>query len=679
MKFMTSKHILTGLLSLSFLGGAFAAPAPEAPIPATQHNGVQSADLENEFVCLTVQKTGHKLANIVLTDKLNGISYDLGASPFSLKVEEINDQDEPTGAMETILPADLEAGMMTIEKLAADPKARRLVERRDGKRVTIPFSTTKDGLQATWWAEVRDGHPYARVGLAITPRHGNYPIREITLLDFEAPDAHVAGSVKGAPVVAAGNRLFAGVEHPLGVNEVSQGRVVAKMKHKTDMPRRAASEFSAVVGVSNPGQLRRTFQLGYVNEERARPYGAFLNYNTWYDSFFNRFDEKQVMDIVRAYGDELVKKRGVTIDSFMFDDGWDDTNTVWQFHSGLPNEFRNVRKLAESFGASPGVWFSPWGGYGKPKEQRLAAAKGQFETNESGFALAGPKYYERFKDVCMHMIRENGANHFKLDGTSGVETLIPGSRFASDFEAIINLIEEMRQERPDLFVNLTTGTWASPFWFGIADSIYRGGWDHEFIGEGTNRNQWVTFRDAMIYANNVAVSPLFPINSLMTHGVIYTKLARNLQTVEGDDLTNEIWSGFGSGTQMQEIYVTPSLLTKQQWDTLADAAKWARANNETLVDTHWIGGDPAKMAVYGWASWSPKKGILTLRNPSSQPQSFSFDPASVFELPAGAPFRYTLSSPKGDKVPADQVEAGRPVSIELAPFQVVVFEAHPVR
>ena len=678
---MTSKHILTGLLSLSFLSGAFAAPDPEAPqpTPAPVANGVQSVDLQNEFISLCVQKTGHKLANMVLTDKLNGNRYDLGITPFSLKVAVTDDDDKPTGSMTTILPTDLVAGVMAIEKLAAVPKARRLAKRRAGTRVTIPFSTLKDGLQVTWWAEIRDGSPYARVGLALTPRHGNSPVREITLLDFEAPEARVEGTVKGAPVVAAGNRLFVGIEHPLGTNEAHDGRITAKMIRKTDMPRRATSELSAVIGVSNPGQLRRTFQLGYLNEERARPYGAFLNYNTWYDSFFNRYDEKQMMDIVRAYGDELVKKRGVTIDSFLFDDGWDDTKTLWQFNSGMPNEFRKVRQLSESFGASPGVWFSPWGGYGKPKEMRLAAAKGRFETNESGLALAGPKYYEHFKNMCLHMIRENGVNHFKLDGTSGVETLIPGSRFASDFEAIISLIEEMRQERSDLFVNLTTGTWSSPFWFGIADSIWRGGWDHEFIGEGSDRNQWVTFRDAMIYANNVAISPLFPINSLMTHGVIYTKLARDLQTVEGDDLTNEIWSGFGSGTQMQEIYVSPSLLTKEQWDTLAAAAKWARANNATLVDTHWIGGDPAKLAVYGWASWSPEKGIVTLRNPSSQAQRFSFDPASVFELPAGAPVKYTLSSPKGDKVPAKEVEAGLPVSIELAPFQVVVFEAQPVK
>ncbi len=37
------------------------------------------------------------------------------------------------------------------------------------------------------------------------------------------------------------------------------------------------------------------------------------------------------------------------------------------------------------------------------------------------------------------------------------------------------------------------------------------------------------------------------------------------------------------------------------------SATWSLANAEVLVDTHWIGGDPAKLEVYGYASWSPAK------------------------------------------------------------------------
>jgi hypothetical protein len=253
----------------------------------------------------------------------------------------------------------------------------------------------------------------------------------------------------------------------------------------------------------------------------------------------------------------------------------------------------------------------------------------------------------------------------------------PGSRFGSDFEAAISLIDELRAEKPDIYINLTTGTWASPFWFSIADSVWRGNWDHDFCGVGTARQQWITFRDAMIYAHNVKISPLFPINSLMTHGVIYNKGARGLTTTEADDLADEIWSGLGLGTQMQEVYITPSMLQSHEWDTLAAAAKWTRANADTMVDSHWVGGDPAALEAYGFASWSPAKGILVLRNPADTEQSFSFDPAAVFELPLGAPMRYALSSPKGDALPAEAI-AGVATSLVLKPFQVIVLEATPL-
>lgn len=682
-----SYHIMTGLLSLSILAGGIGL-ADNATLPAANPAVSQNQNcimLENEFLTVEVNKAGRRLAGVIVQDKINGRTYDLGNEIFALQVCD-EDTDEACSKKEfketfhTISAETLMCGQPRVEQIAAVPGARRLADRLPGQRVTVPFVVTSDGHNLTWWLELRAGQPYVRVGVDVRPQQFTMPLRKVTLLRVAAPEARVEGSVKGAPIVAAGNRLFAGLEHPMSLSEVTENGFTCSLERKTDLPCRVTTSFSAVLGFCQPSQLRRTFQLAYINKERARAYEPFLNYNTWYDiGYFTPYDEKAAMETVRIFGEELVKKRGVKMDSFLMDDGWDDTTTMWEFHDGLPNEFRKVKDLAAQYNAAPGVWFSPWGGYGDPKKKRLTAAGDRFETNESGFALSGPKYYQHFLEMCQHMIRENGVNHFKFDGTSGESTPIEGSKFGSDFEAIIALINELRNEKPDIYINLTTGTWASPFWFGIADSIWRGNWDHDFCGEGSERNQWITFRDAMIYKYNVEISPLFPINSLMTHGVIYNKGARGLKTTSGDDLAKEIWSGFGLGTQMQELYITPSMLTQAEWDTLAAAAKWARENAETMVDSHWVGGDPADLAVYGFASWSPKKGILTLRNPNATEQSFSFDAAAVFELPVGAASVYKLSSPKGDKLPAETIEAGKPVTIKLAPFEVLVLEATPVK
>lgn len=639
--------------------------------------------IENEYISIDIRTAGRRFAGVTVRDKVNGRSYDLGKEVFTIQLQEAKTDEacskkEYTDVCLPLSAQDLMCGEVSVSRIAARPEGRRLVDRRAGQRAALPFAVTTDGYKLEWWVELREGQPYCRVGLNITPMQFAMPARKITLLNVQAPEARVEGSVKGAPVVAAGNRLFAGVESPLSKGEVTAEGFACSLERTTHLPARTQSSISAVLGFCTPGQLRRTFQLAYLNEERARPYFPLFNYNTWYDiGYFSRYSEQDVLDTVRLFGEELVRKRGVVMDSFLLDDGWDNTETLWQFHDGLPNEFRDIRALMESYGSAPGVWFSPWGGYGQPKLNRLAAAGETYETNERGFALSGPKYYELFRDMCLHMIREHGVNQFKLDGCSGMADPAPGSRFGSDFEAAISLIDELRTEKPDIYINLTTGTWASPFWFGIADSVWRGNWDHDFCGVGTARQQWITFRDAMIYAHNVKISPLFPINSLMTHGVIYNKGARGLMTTEADDLADEIWSGLGLGTQMQEVYITPSMLKDNEWDTLAAAAKWTRANADTMVDSHWVGGDPAALEAYGFASWSPAKGILVLRNPSDVEQEFSFDPAAVFELPLGAPLRYSLSSPKGDALPAT-AEAGKATQLTLKPFGVLIIEATPM-
>ncbi len=66
-----------------------------------------------------------------------------------------------------------------------------------------------------------------------------------------------------------------------------------------------------------------------------------------------------------------------------------------------------------------------------------------------------------------------------------------------------------------------------------------------------------------------------------------------------------------------------------------------------LVDTHWIGGDPTALAVYGWASSSKDKAILGLRNPSDKPQAYYLDLAKDFEIPTGDVAQFSLKAVYG--------------------------------
>jgi hypothetical protein len=434
------------------------------------------------------------------------------------------------------------------------------------------------------------------------------------------------------------------------------------------------------VGVTHSGQLRREF-LAYVERERAHPYRTFLHYNSWYDlGYFQPYDDAGAVDRINAFGTQLTTKRAAKLDSFLFDDGWDDPNTLWHFNAGFRDGFTGVREAAAKYSAAPGIWLSPWGGYDGPKEKRVkaAAARG-FETIAGGFALSGPKYFAYFRQTTSDFIRRYGINQFKFDGTGNADRVIPGSEFDSDFDAMISLIHDLRRQEPNLYVNLTTGTYPSPFWLWYADSTWRGGEDHSFAGVGSDRERWITYRDAATYEHVVKAGPLYPLNSLMLHGIIYARYAEKLGTDPQHDFANEVRDYFGTGTQLQEMYVTPSLLTQADWDVLAEQAKWSRENASTLVDTHWIGGDPAKLEVYGWAAWSPEKGIVTLRNPSDKPQTFALDIAKALELPADAPQKYAAMVQWRSEEAPKQMSAGEFVKVELQPFEVWRVELKPER
>ena len=564
------------------------------------------------------------------------------------------------------------------DDLPARSGASRLAERVPGQRVLMVLEDAAGRVRATWSAILRDGSSYVRQEVALNALDGPLPVREIVMLDFDLPKAEVSGTVKGSPIVAG--LWYAGFEHPLSASSVAGGRARASLQRELPLRPGATFTASSVIGAVRPGQLRRDF-LHYVERERAHPYRTFLHYNSWYDiGYFSKYSEPEALAVIDAFGTELVRKRGVTLSSFLFDDGWDDPATLWGFHAGFPNGFARVREEAARFGAAPGVWMSPWGGYGKPKEERLANGRAQgFETNRGGFALSGPKYYERFRQTCLTMLHKYGVNQFKIDGTGNVSNAIPGSAFDSDFDAAIALIGELRTEKPDLYVNLTTGTFPSPFWLRYADSIWRGGEDHSFAGVGTNRQQWITYRDGDTYRGVVSRGPLFPLNALMLHGLIYARRANKLDTDPGNDFQSEIRAYFGTGTQLQEMYVTPALLTPANWDALAEAANWSRRNADALVDTHWIGGDPRKLEVYGHAAWSPRRAILSLRNPSDKPQSVAIDVSRAFELPDGARTSFSARSPWREDAsrPAVELQAGQEHVFRLAPFEVLTLDADP--
>jgi hypothetical protein len=623
--------------------------------------------LECQEIKAAVSIRGAKLGGFVVTDRMQNTELPIEDS-FEILLK----------SGEIYRAGDLQvAGVPILRELAARSEASRMAERIHGEELDVPLESADHSIRFTWSLILLDGSRYIRQSLTLTAAQRDVPIQRVQMIDLPLPEAHVTGLVDGSPIVAG--PLFLGFEHPLSKARVTGGVATAWLDR--DLPLRAGQSvsYSSVIGFARQGQMHRDF-LAYLERERAHPYRTFLHYNSWYDlGYFNAYDQAGALDRINFFGRELTQ-RGVQLDSFLFDDGWDNHASLWKFNTGFPDGFTPVRQAAEKYGAALGVWMSPWGGYSKPKEERIAFGKSAgYELVGGGYALSGPRYYAAFRDVCMEMIRKYGVNQFKFDGTGNVDSVVPGSQFDSDFSAAIHLIGELRGAKPDLFVNLTTGTWPSPFWLMYADSIWRGGEDDSTVGVGPYRERWITYRDAATYENVVQSGPLFPLNSLMLHGMIFAQHHRQLDKDPQNDFRNEIRSYFGTGTQLQEMYITPSLLNKGNWDDLAEAAKWSKANAEVLKDTHWIGGNPAWLEIYGWASWSTSKGILVLRNPSDHPQSIRLTLRDAFELPDGAAQNYSAHSPwvSDSNEAAMEIQAQQPHEFKMAPFEVLTLEMSP--
>ncbi len=437
-------------------------------------------------------------------------------------------------------------------------------------------------------------------------------------------------------------------------------------------------EISSVIGVLAPGQERRSV-LAYTERQRAVPYRSMVHYNSWYElninrnggSWQNRMQESQCLPVVEAWKKNLFDLHQVGLDAFVWDDGWDDFDSLWNFHPGFPDGFSKLNTECLKQGAGQGAWLGPTGGYAPAQSSRLSAWKAQ-HPEAPAFNLSNSVYFEGFTDRCKFMVRNYDMRYFKFDG------------IGSDAEGIINVIRELRTEREDLYFNCTVGTWASPFWYMYADSTWRGDTDYGERGTGNeNRHKWLTYRDYWIYTNYVSQSPLCPLNSLMFHGLIVSAngpprvMDRSLESVKW-----EMRISVACGSSLQELYVDKDLMTEAHWAELARCIKWYRSNQDVLVDTHWVGGHPyngSDGSIYGWASWNRDKAALTLRNSSSSIKTLTFTLRQVLDIPPANRDAVALRAVYSDQTEHQEItnqplDPDTTVTVKMAPYEIVVFD-----
>lgn len=417
-------------------------------------------------------------------------------------------------------------------------------------------------------------------------------------------------------------------------------------------------QVSAVVGLIAPGQARRSF-LCYSERERAVPWRPFPMYNSWFElnidrnndpNYTTNFTEAQCAEVLSQWKTHLFDEYGVGIGSFVWDDGWDEYGT-WQFNPNFPDGFRNLSDMAQAMDSHIGAWLGPVGGYGQSGNYRRS-----YWSNKGGMQLSNPAYYNVFLDRTTYMLNTYHYNFFKFDGISAQFSAVgpdAGATGEENAEGIIDIERKLREVKPDVFINTTVGTWASPFWFHFTDAVWRQENDWGTAGnQGNTREQWITYRDRLVYQNFVQNSPLCPINTLMTHGFILSKYGGGVANMSNNyaDIMRELRCAFACGSGMVEVYADFALMNSinrgKLWGDLAECIRWQRDNADVLPDVHWVGGNPwdgTKANVYGWAAWNGKKATLALRNPAASVQTFKTTLREALDIPDYVHTTITLS------------------------------------
>ena len=533
----------------------------------------------------------------------------------------------------------------------------------NGKAIEAHF--TFEDLSIVWRAVLRDGSHYLRTEMDINANK-DVAMRGIIAMKYSFNNKfskqlpHVVGNTRGA--VIANDKIFAGLETPMGINTVASAPTVETSvlqglwSRQTTLQAGKTWNVGTVGGLIAKDQARRSF-LAYSERERAVPWRATPVYISWYELNIDRNNSEdysenmtinQCVDVIKHWNKDFFKKYKKNVKTFVFDDGWDQYG-LWTFNKNFPNGFKEIDKEARKMGSGIGAWLGPVGGYGQSGTYRR-----NYWKDKGGMQLSNPAYYKTFLDACTNMINSYDFRFFKFDGISAQASAIgpdAGARGDENAEAIINIEREVRKIKPDIFLNTTVGTWASPFWFQFTDAVWRQVADYNVIGnQGSDRERWITYRDHLVYQNFVQNSPLCPINTLMTHGFILSKWGAVSKDMDYEGIVRELRCAFACGSGMVELYNDYELMNKINkgalWKDLAECIDWQEANADVLPDIHWVGGHPwdgKKANIYGWAAWNGKKAVFTLRNPAAYEQTIKLTLRKALDIPAYIKTTITLN------------------------------------
>lgn len=531
--------------------------------------------------------------------------------------------------------------------------------------------------------------PYLRKRIRVTmPAGGTIDRLEVERFTTTVPCDRGG---RGEPVFI-GKSWFVGLEYPGAETKHDNGRVTLAHFPGRGRPTGDGGTYiveskTAVVGV---GAKDDPLELAFADylETIRRPNRIMLHYNSWYDFRNNELTRKALVDTYKAFKKNVLDPYDLKMDVFVPDDGWQDPKSIWVPRKNLyPKGFGSLAKALERRGSRLGLWM-PFNGFNL--DVNWGAARG-YEKSDKGryYCLTAPTYNAEIRKVTERLIKQGNIGYFKHDFnqlrcTADGHGHLPDDRHGheANLDAELELLAFERSLQTDIYLNVTSYVWHSPWWLMHADSIWMAAGDFGYNRDWPQLSprEWaMSYRDAHFHKLFQERGVLVPLSAMMTHGIIHGRY----QKLGGDDETLREWSDYvvmyyGRGVQLMEWYITPEMMSPERWEILGRATRWAIQNKDVLQNVVMVGGDPRKGEPYGYAHWTADRGIVVLRNPDVREQSIEvpFDKSVLYRAATGRPFRGRVIYPYVEDMPA-QFTSGSPMKIKIPGASVLVCEFTP--
>ena len=498
--------------------------------------------------------------------------------------------------------------------------------------------------------------------------------------------------------------VFFGIEYPAGVNQFQlindrQLHLECKEWIGQTIGRQWVNTHPVVEGLAPDHRVHLAFDA-YLRNMQVAPDTPYLLYNSWYDLRSPAFtdispdhvmNEKNILRIIHQFKQNMVMPYGIHLDAFVLDDGWDTYASDWQLRtSTFPHGLTPIIEALKPLHTRLGIWIGPTGGYSFRMERINWLRAHGYETvghgNHIMMDIAGPKYFGLLEKRLTDFARM-GVGYFKWDGmqfsSSEPDNHHPVGYFSeiTALRHIIQLADTVRKINSGMYINMTSGTWMSPWWLKYANQIWMQGADYGYatLPAYADRDAAMTYKDMVLYDDFRRHDVWFPMSHVMTHGIIKARLA----SVGADDdpldvFANDVVLYFGRGVTMYEWYISPDMLQPDEWRILSQGLQWAKAHAPLLRHTYMVGGDPARGEAYGYVHLQGDSGILVIRNPQIHAQQIeiTLDPALGLDPHAA---NLVVERMYPDRWIAPQLySAGGTITFPLKGYETAVYHIFPL-